>query len=300
MRCWVCGSDRATLWKPRSIDRPLAPHDLQITDDNYGCTLALWQCRDCQFIFADDRDLEQLTRLYEQLADPDYVRSCEPRALQMRWIVRQVLKAHRGATTLLDVGAGAGLLVDEARRRGLAAVGVEPSRSLVDYAGRLGIDLLQGVFPHPDLTGRTFDAITIVDVIEHVTDPVAMLRDAAAALNPGGVIVVVTPDAGSLAARVMGTRWWHFRLAHIGYFKRASLQRAAAEAGLIIEGSFTPRWYFKIDYVAERLTRYLPVARLNRIATRRQLLRRIYDVVIPLTPHDSLGVLLRPAEADRG
>lgn len=294
MRCWVCGSRDTFRWKAKTIDRPLSPGDLQITDAGYGATLALWRCRDCQFIFADGDELEQLTALYERLSDPDYISGHEARALQMRWLVDKVLEAHPRARNLLDVGAGIGLLVEEASHRGLDAIGVEPSRSMVEY-GRIthGVTLLQGVLPHAELAGRRFDVVAVVDVLEHVTDPVGLLRTCAGILEPDGIVLVVTPDVGSILASVMGARWWHYRLAHVGYFSSASLARAAARAGLRITTTFRPRWYFRVHYLADRLAHYLPVERVNRVAGRVRLLRGAYQRVVPLAPRDSLGVILR-------
>jgi 2-polyprenyl-3-methyl-5-hydroxy-6-metoxy-1,4-benzoquinol methylase len=213
MRCWICCSNDTSAWKPRSLDRPLTPEDLQITDSHYGTTLALRRCSCCQFIFADSSDLQRLTALYEQLSDPGYVESQESRAPQMRWLIQQVIRTIPNARSLLDIGAGAGLLVAEARWRGLVAVGVEPSRSLVESARQInGVELIQGPFPHPQLADRRFDVICLVDVIEHLVDPVQMLLDCAAALSPDGVLIVVTPDVGSLAARPcpsVGSIVWH-------------------------------------------------------------------------------------------
>jgi 2-polyprenyl-3-methyl-5-hydroxy-6-metoxy-1,4-benzoquinol methylase len=300
MRCWVCGGRDSVLWKPRSIDRPLTADDLRITDAAYGVTLALWRCRSCGFVFADGDELQQLTVLYERLADPDYLGDREPRALQMRWLIEKILESHRQARTLLDVGAGAGLLVAEARNRGFDALGVEPSHFLVEHGQRAhDVQLLQGVLPHPELAGRRFDVVSLIDVVEHVTDPVGLLRQCAAMLNPGGVVLVVTPDIGSLTARVMDGRWWHYRVAHIGYFSSASIVSAAQQAGLQITSQFRPRWYFRVHYLAERLARYLPVERVNRLAQRRQLFRALYERVIPLAPRDSLGVLLTRVESVR-
>ena len=56
---------------------------------------------------------------------------------------------------------------------------------------------------------------------------------------------VVTPDVGSVAARLMRHRWWHFRAAHIGYFNHRTLAAAAAKAGLRVVSTRRPVWYFK-------------------------------------------------------
>jgi len=260
-------------------------------------TLALWKCRDCGFIFAHDEELNQLTSLYERLSDVDYVNSREPRLFQMRWLLETAQKVNPKAVSLLDVGAGAGLLVAEAKRLGLEATGVEPCRAFVDSARVLyGVEILHGVLPHPELANRQFDLVFLVDVIEHVSDPVKLLRQSARLLSSGGLLVVVTPDVGSLPAKILGPRWWHFRVAHVGYFDRTSLRKAIKAVGLVAVYESRAKWFFSVRYLAERLAVYLPIHWLNRIASRVQLLRWCYDRAAPLNLHDSFLVFLQRAE----
>src|SRR5690606_19629035 len=122
-------------------------------------------------------------------------------------------------------------------------VGVEPSERLAAAGRGRGLEVVTGTLPHAGLAGRKFDLVTVVDVIEHVTDPVALLRHAAAHLDAGGILAVVTPDLGSGTARLVGRRWWHFRAAHVGYFDRGTLARAASAAGLVERRRSRPRWY---------------------------------------------------------
>jgi 2-polyprenyl-3-methyl-5-hydroxy-6-metoxy-1,4-benzoquinol methylase len=288
--CWVCGSARTSEWKKRSIDRALAPEDLQITDSRYGLTLRLLRCADCGFTFAEAAEVGELVQLYEQLEDNAYEEGLENRAVQMRWILKLCREVNPQTRTLLEIGSGIGLLVNEARKAGFDATGVEPSRSLVAAAKRiLGVELLNGTFPHPSLEGRRFDVVLVVDVIEHVSDPVELLRNTAAALTDEGLLVVVTPDAGSLAARLLGHRWWHFRLAHVGYFNSSTMRKAAANAGLEIVGKRRAVWFFPVQYLATRLERYLPVAWLNRRLESSALFRK----TITLNLFDSWVFLLR-------
>jgi SAM-dependent methyltransferase len=156
-----------------------------------------------------------------------------------------------------------------------------------------GIEILHGVFPHPALSNRLFDLIFLVDVIEHVSDPVKLLRDCAESLSPIGLLLIVTPDVDSIAARILRQRWWHFRLAHVGYFGRISLERAVRAAGLSPVYLSRAKWFFSVGYLAERLAVYLPIHRLNRLASRVQLLRWFYARVIPLNLRDSFMVFLQ-------
>jgi SAM-dependent methyltransferase len=295
-RCWVCGSESARIYRSRSCDRPLTPTDLEITDSRYGLTLALCQCQDCGFIFAID-DLRELDGLYEHLDDPGYEYTQGVRKLQMLRLLRQILRLQPRAGTLLDIGAGAGAMVRQARDLGLDASGVEPSVALARSAERInGVRLLQGRFPHPAIGHRRFDIITIIDVIEHLSTPVALLSHAAEALAPGGMLVVVTPDVGSVAARILKHRWWHFRMAHVGYFKRATVLMAAERAGLRAVQIGRPTFYFTIEYIVNRLQRYLPIGSIDRLARKSPAGRWFYNQVIPVNPRDSLVVFLRRRE----
>src|SRR5258708_36021842 len=98
---------------------------------------------------------------------------------------------------LLDIGAGTGVLLEEAARMGYDAQGVEPSAWMCARCKEKGLRIHRGVFPHPSVTG-SYDVVTLVDVLEHVPNPVGLLREIAQVLNPQGVAVVVTPDLGSL------------------------------------------------------------------------------------------------------
>lgn len=295
--CWVCGSPRTDHWKATNLPRALIPKDLEVTDYRYGVTLALRRCRECGFIFADDQQLNELTSLYERLSDPEYVNSQETRLFQMRWLVKTAQKVNPKAVSLLDVGAGAGLLVAEAKRLGLNAAGVEPCRAFVDSARTLNsVEILHGVLPHPELTNRRFDLVCLVDVIEHVSDPVTLLRHCTQLLNSGGLLVVVTPDVGSLPAKILGRGWWHFRLAHVGYFDRRSLGKAVEAVGLVTVYQSRAKWFFSIRYLAERLAVYLPIGWMNRIASRVQPLRWCYDRVVPLNLHDSFLMFFQRRE----
>ena len=206
----------------------------------------------------------------------------------MRWLLQKARKRLPEGRTVLDIGAGTGLLVAEARADGLDAVGVEPSHSLVEVARREnGIELLQGTFPHAQLAGRTFDFIFLVDVIEHVCNPLELLQECARALEENGIIIVVTPDVRSVAACILRKRWWHFRLAHVGYFSEKSASVLAERSGTAIVDRFRAKWFFRVGYLADRVARYLPVAALNRAATKVPAVRSAYDWLMPLDLRDS-------------
>lgn len=115
-----------------------------------------------------------------------------------------------------------------------------------------------GTFPKDASDEKRYDVVTMIDVIEHVSYPAALLQKGRLLLKDDGIVVVVTPDLGSVFAKLLGWKWWHFRMAHIGYFDMATLSLLAENCGLRCVFSQRPSWHLSCGYLAERLHRYLP------------------------------------------
>lgn len=285
--CRVCGSGPLRLRKPANYRGVLDSRAFAITDSNYGVTAAIYACRECGFLQC--ADLGEVTSYYEALEDEGYDVGRAQRALQLRRILER-LQAYRPAGgRLLDIGAASGILVAEARDLGYQAEGVEPSRWLQRRAVERGLPVRQGAFPDAECRGP-YDVVTLVDVIEHVTRPLELLRAIRPVLAPDGLLAVVTPDVRSVAARLLGWRWWHFRVAHVGYFDRRTLQLAARRSGFTIAALERPGWYFSGGYLWERAWRLAGLS-ASRAPS---FLKR---VTVPLNLYDSWLAVLRPGTA---
>lgn len=279
-RCRVCGSDKLALAKQSTV-AALSSTNFAITDSSYGQTLAIYRCAQCGFMQC--HDVDQVLAFYQVLSDEAYEAGRAERMVQASAIIHMAksqIARTGGQPRLLDVGAGSGILVEAAGRAGLSAEGVEPSNWLASTAHKHGCRVYQGVLPHPSIQGP-YDIITIIDVIEHVDDPGALLRQARSLLRQDGILVVVTPDTGSFAARMMGWRWWHYRVAHIGYFNRQNLTLLCEREDLNVRAWSRPGWFFTVAYLRERLRQYLPWWLLPKM-------KWMERAVVPLNLRDSL------------
>jgi len=254
IQCWVCKSTDLTLIKKSDVTAELSSHNFAITNFAYGKTGELRKCTQCGFIQCTD--LENVIGFYEALEDEEYEKTRPERKLQEQRLVRLIRKYKTGGR-LLDIGAGSGILVEAALEQGYEAEGIEPSHWLQKNAHELKLPVHQGVFPHPDTPGP-YDIITLVDVIEHVTDPQGLLTDIQRALDKHGIFILVTPDVRSVAARLFRYKWWHYRMAHIGYFNRKNLGMLLHNAGFNILKITRPAWYFTLRYLGIRVLSFLP------------------------------------------
>ena len=253
-RCWLCGTLTLELLRPGNLPEKLTAEDFRITDSNYGRTADIYRCTTCGFL--ECPTLLDVLSFYQDMDDDEYEATRAERVLQAKQLLERIAVQKPGGT-LLDVGAGSGILVETALAAGYKAEGVEPSASLQRQAVSLGLPVRSGVLPDENVRGP-YDIVTLIDVIEHVPNPVELMRYIRDVMADDGICVVVTPDVGSLAARLMGKSWWHYRIAHIGYFDRKTLSHAFDCASLQLTALHRPIWYFPASYLAARLFYYLP------------------------------------------
>ena len=155
---------------------------------------------------------------------------------------------------LLELGCGTGVFLQAAREMGWEVHGVEVSTYASDQARSRGLDVVTGAVESLDLPAATYDCIALWDVIEHLRDPAGVLRMAARALRPGGVLAMSTGDITSLCARVTGPRWHLFNLPeHLFFFSPASLRRLLAAAGCQVVTQTREWLWLPATYLCERL-----------------------------------------------
>jgi SAM-dependent methyltransferase len=254
-KCCICGNELWRLFKESSLAGIVSPDDFRITDSRYGVTGRICKCMNCGF--KQVSDVKDVLSFYEALEDEDYDSNRKQRGLQARSILKKVQNyIKRGR--LLDVGAASGILLEQGVALGYDCEGVEPSKALSAIASRNGQKVHLGILPHPDVSGK-YDVITLVDVIEHIPNPVQLLRDIAAHLKPTGFGVLTTPNEQSLVAKLLGGRWWHYRIAHIGYFNLKTIKLALSQAGLEVVSVSSPPWFFSFEYAYQRAMFYLPI-----------------------------------------
>jgi len=155
----------------------------------------------------------------------------------------QILELVGGNKRVLDIGCATGYLARALVAQGCTVSGVEYEADAAEQARPTLDRLLVGDLEELDLVeffGRDqFDALVFGDVLEHLRDPLAVLRRARPLLARGGCVVISVPNIAHGAARLalLKGRWEYRQLGlldttHLRFFTLASLREMLREAGL--------------------------------------------------------------------
>jgi SAM-dependent methyltransferase len=141
---------------------------------------------------------------------------------------------------MLEIGCGTGSRLAELRDRGWDVQGLEPDAAAAAIAKEhFHVPVVVGTLDEAGFAGGSFDAITMTHVIEHIADPLPLLRSCKPLLRPGGKLVVTCPNLDAYGHARYGVSWMALdppRHEHL--FTRDSLAALARAAGF---GSVTAR-----------------------------------------------------------
>jgi 2-polyprenyl-3-methyl-5-hydroxy-6-metoxy-1,4-benzoquinol methylase len=215
----------------RTIDCPLcASADHRPLFEKAGYTFV--RCASCTLVFANPQvDEARVVERYRGMRSAELwaevLLSDRQQELDRQKFaaILDELEPRRGGGRLLDVGCSIGLFLDLARTRGWHGTGIEfGERALQHARDVLGLDVLDVPLEDAGIAAASFDVVTVLSVLEHTTDPRALVREIARILKPGGTLYAITPNVESLACRVLHERAATFDgRNHLVYFSRRTL-----------------------------------------------------------------------------
>jgi len=168
-----------------------------------------------------------------------------------------LLRRHLGpGARVLEVGCGQGFFLEALRRAGIAARGIEPSKSAAAAARQDGHEVATGYFNHASCPGP-YDAIVLAQVFEHIEKPTALLADIAASA-PGGLVLLVQANWRGLVPLKNRANWYAWAPTHhYWHFAAPGLSRWLATLGFdpvaVEYSSLEHRGYW-----LDRLARFVP------------------------------------------
>lgn len=254
--CLACGDVRHALIYPATADQSASidPSEFTCTSDKVNEHDDIVQCTSCGVVRSiPTLDQEEITDLYEATEDRVYEDEETGRRELFEWVVDRMNEHYVPDKRLIEFGSHMGMFLDTARDGGWLARGVEPSAwSVKTGKKRFGVALEQGTIEGVETPIDPYQAVVMLDMLEHVTDPHAALGAARRVIADEGLLALSTIDISSIHAKVRKHRWPWFIRPHLWYYTPETLFDHVERAGFEpVAWHTVPRW-FHLSYVLER------------------------------------------------
>lgn len=192
---------------------------------------------------------------------------------------------------ILEVGSAYGYFLDVAKDAGFHATGIEICEDAVASCRARGLDAHAGIVTPEFLNEHgPFDAVVMLDVIEHLPNPAETMALLAAALKPGGLFCATTGNWASALSTVTRSRW---RLMtppqHLYFYTRSSLATLAANHGLQTVSLSAPWKRVPLGLMAYQITR--------RLGLPFKLPKLLSNVGVPVNLFDAMRLIARKEAA---
>lgn len=144
--------------------------------------------------------------------------------------VRTILRFKQNGSAL-EVGSSTGLLLSLLQKEGWKVQGIEPSKKAANYAEKQGIPTRILSFEKAKI-GQKYDAVIFNHVLEHVDNPLEILKKAHFVLDKNGIIFIDVPHFGSFSAKHKKENWEYILPEeHKWHFTKKSLEYLLKKAG---------------------------------------------------------------------
>jgi len=215
--CPLCGQDKANL--------------LFIKDG-----FSFVKCKYCYFVYVNPIvDDKKVGNVHKDYACNYYEQQYQPSTQlieEYNNILKEIIK-YKANGHLLDVGCGTGEFLYHAKQLHFQVTGIEINEIAADKArGFFGFKVLAEKFEDIDFPSECFNIVTFLQVLEHLYNPLAALREAHRIIKPSGVVAIGVPNIDSFIIKVLQQRHRHFAgKEHINYFTPHTLSAMVKRAG---------------------------------------------------------------------
>lgn len=268
--CPLCSAATFKVVYPGSFPPDLSPEflaDIYRSSSDQTIFEQVVRCTKCRLVYLNPRLRPDL--IVDSYAEGEDTAFVEQDAMRIRTFTAALRRLNKkyglilsAETRVLDIGCAGGAFLRAARDLGLSAVGVEPSKWLSEHArSKHNLDVRTGTLSDHSFSEEYFDLITLWDVIEHLPDAGAELRQIHHLIKSGGLLVVNYPDFGSFVAKILGKKWPFLLSVHLVYYTPQTIRKQLLKNGFEVLDIRMHWQTLELGYILKRMTAYFPFVR---------------------------------------
>lgn len=282
MSCLICGNNKLGFFARKN-----------------NCTIV--KCLNCGLLFVDPPVVET-KQVYDEsyftgsekgFGYIDYEADKQPMVPAFNIYMSLVEELNPTKGKLLDVGAATGFFIAIAEKRGWEGHGVEISEYAARYARAKGFKVETGTLSGREFPKESFDCVTMFDVIEHFPNPRTEITRAREVLKKGGILVINTPDTGSLLGKLLKSKW-HLIIPpeHLFYFNRSNLSQLLEQEGFEVVSFKKIGKRFTLEYICIMLYKWQKLSLWKKMS---DFFKKPWfqNISIPLNTRDNMLIIAR-------
>ncbi len=264
INCPLCGAnDNKTIFPSLKISSEKNQQELfNCTNNNLGTyNNDIVKCNKCGMIYSNPQPSQiELSTLYKNVIDYQYLNEVAAREKTFNLSLKQLHKFITPPGKLIDFGCYTGVFMEMAKNKGWTVSGIE----LSDWASKIARKKNLGeVYSKPinelSLPYKTFDLITLWDVIEHLANPKQILENLSKYLKHNGIIAFSTHFIDSFSAKILGKHYPFLMDMHLSHFSGKTIKKMLNDLGFEILKIYPHKRILRSGYFLDKLSNITPI-----------------------------------------
>jgi SAM-dependent methyltransferase len=208
------------------------------------------ECTACRLLFCVDiPDAKTLHTLYKDAAYDSANEAKTASNTYMKYLNKFAVKTS-SKNRAMDIGTGEGSFLKLLLKAGYKeVVGIEPSKAPIAYADEsVRPFIVNDIFNAGNFEENSFDLISLFQTIEHIPEPMKLVKDISKLLKPDGIFFVACHDYLAPVNRLMGVKSPIYDIEHLQLFSENSICKLLTQSGFSQVKSFNLRNSYPLHY----------------------------------------------------
>lgn len=202
--------------------------------------ITFFECSNCRLVFADKGSrIKEDNEVYNEKYTIDRGHLDNPHIEMIKkkgfYYYLKKIPLEKNNNKLLEIGCSSGMALEVSQEMGWQPTGIDINNAVVEITRHRikNVEVKSKPLVKCRFPDQYFSAVIMLDVIEHIPDPVPLIEEVSRILKKNGIILILTPNIQSFSARVLKNKWPHFLKEHIIYYSPETLQRLLARFGIV-------------------------------------------------------------------